>query len=108
MGKKKKATIGVAEQQQGKDTDKSQYSKILSAFTSPKTMLMAARETGVERANVCRYVDSAIKQGTLFLIRYGLCAVSSHRAGYYSTDKRLLRMPLQMELFKEKGGNYGA
>ena len=87
-----------------KDTYKSQYDKVLTAFSTPKTMLMAAIETGVERANICRYVDVAIKLGTLFLVNYSFCVITAHYAGYYCTDKSLVKKPMQLELFPEKGG----
>lgn len=89
-----------------KDTYKTQYDKVLAAFSEPKTMLMVARETGIERANVCRYVATAIKLGSLFLVSYSFCAITFHVAGYYSTDRTLVKIPVQLELFDEKGGLY--
>ena len=82
-----------------KDSYKSQYDKVLSAFSTPKTMLMVARETGIERANICRYVQRAVEIGVLFFVAYNLCAITLHVAGYYTTDKSLIRRPMQLELF---------
>ena len=44
--------------------------------TRPKTMLEVSAETGIRRANVCRY---------------GLCPISKYRAGFYTTDPELIR-----------------
>lgn len=104
MTEKKEAPTGRAPQAKvfsDKDSYKSQYNKVLEAFSTPKTMLMVAKETGIERANICRYVDIAVKLGTLFLVSYNLCAITLHVAGYYTTDKSLIRRPIQLELFED-------
>lgn len=102
MTEKKEALTGRAPQAKvfsDKDNYKSQYDKVLSAFSTPKTMLMVARETGIERANICRYVQRAVEIGVLFFVAYNLCAITLHVAGYYTTDKSLIRRPIQLELF---------
>ena len=51
MTEKKEAPTGRAQQAKvfsDKDNYKSQYDKVLEAFSTPKTMLMVARETGIE------------------------------------------------------------
>lgn len=109
MTEKKKAPAWRAQQAKGfdcKDNYKTQYDKVLAAFSTPKTMLMVAKETGIERANICRFVSYAVRLGTLFLIGYNLCAITLHMAGYYSTDRTLAKIPIQLELFGEKGGSY--
>jgi hypothetical protein len=50
-------------------------------YGQPKTMLMAALETGILRANICRYVAEFRKDGKIRLTHYGLCKVTKHRAG---------------------------
>ena len=64
-------------------------------------MLMVARETGIERANICRYVQRAVEIGVLFFVSYSLCAITLHKAGFYTTDKSLVHKPMQLELFDE-------
>ena len=102
MDKKENAPTGRAPQAKvfsDKDNYKSQYSKVLEAFSTPKTMLMVARETGIERANICRYVQRAVEIGMLFFVAYNVCAITLHVAGYYTTDKSLIHRPMQLELF---------
>ncbi len=61
-----------------------QSRKVLQAFEgSPKTMLEVARLTGIERANVCRYVSQYKDHDHIELVKYGICSVSGSRAGLY-------------------------
>ena len=74
-----------------------QMKKVFEAFYSqPKTMLMVSIETGILRANICRYVAKWQKQGSIHLLKQGLCKVSKHRAGYYTTDTNLFTQPLKL------------
>ena len=104
MELKSNAPTGRAQQAKvfsDKDSYKSQYDKVLEAFSTPKTMLMVARETGIERANICRYVQRAVEIGVLFFVSYSLCAITLHKAGFYTTDKSLIHKPMQLELFED-------
>ena len=69
---------------------KYQYYKTSKAFgNAPKTMLQVSLETGILRANICRYVATMRKEGHISLIYKGLCPISNCRAGFYlSTYKR--------------------
>lgn len=67
-----------------------QMSRVFAAFKrKPSTMLMVSIETGVLRANICRYVAEWRKGNTIHLLKQGLCEASKHRAGYYTTDTSL-------------------
>ena len=61
----------------------------LSFREKPQTMLECSREVGIERASICRYVATLRKNDLIKLIGFGLCSISLHRAGYYSTDPDL-------------------
>lgn len=52
----------------------------------PKTMLQVSIETGILRANICRYVASFEKVDKIARIRKGICPISKHPAVFYSTD----------------------
>lgn len=68
--------------------NQNQFQAIKKAFAgTPKTMLMVAIITGIERANICRYVAAMKRQNAISLVRFGLCRVTRHRAGYYTTSK---------------------
>jgi len=61
---------------------------VLKAFSKyPKTMLQVSKETGIYRANICRYISGFKKRNTIKLIRFGICPISKHRAGFYYTGK---------------------
>jgi len=68
----------------------SQMQRAFAAFyKQPKTMLMVSIETGILRANVCRYVAKWEKQNVIRLVRKGICPISKHRAGFYTTNPEL-------------------
>jgi hypothetical protein len=85
-----------------KDGDKGkhfevQMKRVFAAFNrKPSTMLMVSIETGILRANICRYVAKWQKSNSIHLLKQGLCKVSKHRAGYYSTDTNLFTQPLKL------------
>ncbi len=76
---------------QGKSTHfQAQMSKVYEAFRKrPKTMLMVSFETGILRANICRYVAMWRKSNQIEFVKHGFCEVSKHRAGYYTTNPDL-------------------
>jgi hypothetical protein len=76
---------------QGKDKHfEAQMKRVFEAFKrKPSTMLMISVETGILRANICRYIAIWRKQGSIHLIKQGLCKISKHRSGFYTTDKNL-------------------
>jgi hypothetical protein len=74
-----------------------QMKRVFAAFKrKPSTMLMVSIETGILRANICRYIAKWQKQGSIHLLKQGLCKVSKHRAGYYTTDTNLFTQPLKV------------
>jgi len=83
---------------QGKDKHfEVQMKRVFAAFKrKPSTMLMVAIETGIFRASICRYVAKWQKSNSIHLLKQGLCKVSKHRAGYYSTDTNLFTQPLKL------------
>lgn len=103
MGKKEKAVIKTANSPlHGKDNAFfSQYKRVRISFKEcPKTMLRVSRETGIERASVCRYVSSMLAKGEIALAYKGKDACSGCIAGYYTTNKALFPhvSPVQLEL----------
>ena len=76
---------------QGKSTHfQVQIKRVFAAlYRQPKAMLMVSIETGILRANICRYVAEWQKQGSIHLLKQGLCEVSKHRAGFYTTNPDL-------------------
>ncbi len=60
-----------------------------SISITPKTTLMIFLDTGILRANVCRYIDELQEEGRVKLLKKTFCKASGYRAGYYisSTNK---------------------
>jgi len=76
---------------QGKDKHfQIQMKSVFAAFyRQPKTMLMVSIETGILRANICRYVAEWEKRDCIKIVRKGICPISKHRAGFYTTNPEL-------------------
>ena len=112
MGKRKKAAprgngnqiLGRHAENKGKQF--SQLQQVFAAFqVRPMTMLEVSRETGIFRANICRYVGRMRKRDQIAVVKRGLCPISKTRAAYLTTDSRLFpAIPRQSTLFDQKGG----
>ncbi|MCL2510442.1 MAG: hypothetical protein FWF09_00135 [Bacteroidales bacterium] len=90
----------------GKDTEKfnTQYKKVYQSFRErPKTMLQVSIETGILRANICRYVAKMRSREHVQVIRMGLCPYTHFEAGFYSTDESLFKKSdvSQLKLFSD-------
>lgn len=67
-----------------------QMKRVFAAFKrKPSTMLMVEVETGIMRSNITRYVAKWQKSNSIHLLKQGLCKVSKHRAGFYTTNPDL-------------------
>lgn len=67
-----------------------QTQRVFESFSvRPKTMLMVSIETGILRANICRYVAKMEKQGKIQRFKQGLCETSKYHAWYFSTSENL-------------------
>ena len=87
---------------QGKDKHfQAQMKRVFAAlYRQPKTMLMVSIETGILRANICRYVAEWEKENRICIVRKGICSISKHRAGFYTTNPDLFPI---VEPSKPKG-----
>ena len=76
---------------QGKDKYfQAQMKRVFAAlYRQPKTMLMVSIETGILRANICRYVAKWEKRNCIRIVRKGICPISKHRAAFYTTNPEL-------------------
>lgn len=64
----------------------SQEKRLFKALQTPKTMLMASVETGILRANICRYVSELRKRDAIKEVKVGICPISKHRATFLTTN----------------------
>ncbi len=70
---------------------KAQKIQVFEAFKRiPSTMLMVSIETGILRANICRFVAKWRLENRIALIEYKKCKISKHKAGYYLTKTETL------------------
>jgi len=77
----------------GKGSDIStQYQTVYQSFKErPKTMLDVSLETGILRANICRYVANMEDKELIQLLYKTEDEHTRSKAGYYTTDKTLFR-----------------
>lgn len=80
-----------------------QIKRVFSALhKQPKTMLMLSVETGILRANICRYIAKLRKQNSIRIVQKSICPISKRRAGYYTTNPELFPIVESSKMF-----NYG-
>jgi hypothetical protein len=109
MDRRKKAASTTANlpNDKGKGTDsRTQYQIVYQSFEEcPKTMLQVFIESGILRANICRYVADMERKGLIQVIRKGYCPYTHAVAGFYSTDKALFIKSAvsQLNLFEDGG-----
>ena len=78
----------------------SQFKLVYKSFyKAPKTMLMASKETGILRANICRYVATLRESDKIAEVKKSLCKISKHNAGYLSTDPNQFPKSNQLKMF---------
>ncbi|MBB6327111.1 hypothetical protein FHS59_002739 [Algoriphagus iocasae] len=66
-----------------------QEKRVFRAFWGPpRTMLEVEAITGIMRSNICYFVGDWLKTNSIKLVGEGICSVSKHKAGRYSTDPK--------------------
>lgn len=65
-------------------------------YKQPKTMLMVSIETGILRANICRYVAEWRQNKTIAIAKKGICPISKHNAGFYTTNPELVQKIVEL------------
>ena len=61
----------------------------LALYKAPKTMLMVSQETGILRANICRYIATWKRRNCIRIYKKGICPITKHGAGFYTTNPEL-------------------
>lgn len=68
-------------------------------FARPMTMYEVALTTGIERANVCRYVAELRKSNNIAVVRLGICPITRHgRVQFLTTNPALFPQETQLGL----------
>lgn len=86
---------------QGQDNNfKAQKEIVFKAFLeSSKTMLMVSSETGILRANICRYVAEWRQFNQIGVLKSDHCKITKCLADYLTTSPDLFPMSNQLKLF---------
>ena len=83
-----------------KDTQINQLQKVYSTlFVRPMTRLEVAQLTGIERANVCRYVAELRKQNSVEVVRFGICPITKYnKVQFLTTNPELFPQKKQLDI----------
>ena len=77
-----------------------QMKTVFKAFyEQPKTMLMVSDETGILRANICRYVAKWRVFNRIEPVKTDYCKITKHLADYLTTNQSLFPKSSQLKLF---------
>jgi len=71
-----------------------------SFYEQPKTMLMVSTETGILRANICRYVAKWRQFNKVEPVKKDYCKITKHLANYLTTNPDLFLQSNQLNLFE--------
>lgn len=83
-----------------KDKTLTQRIRVYNAFfEAPKTMLMVSDETGIFRANICRFIASLRKNDKVAEVKKDLCKISKHRAGFLTTNPDQFPISNQLKMW---------
>ncbi len=83
-----------------KDNNINQLQRVYSTlFARPMTMYEVALITGIERANVCRYVAKLRKSNSIAVVRLGICPITGYsRVQFLTTSPALFPQETQLGL----------
>lgn len=69
---------------------KTQEKRIADVFIGGMfTMKQVSVKTGIDRANICRFVAKWRKSNSIFRIRKGVCPITKDIAGFYTMNFNL-------------------
>lgn len=68
-----------------------QFKRLDFAFsTGVYTMKAVSMKTGIDRANICRFVSKFKKEKRIFLVKFGICPITKAvGVGFYTTNYQL-------------------
>jgi hypothetical protein len=84
-----------------KDTRfQAQFQIVFNGFLiSPCTMKELSVITGIDRANICRYVRILRIAGKIAIHKKVFCSITRHKANSYTTNPELMPVSKQLKLF---------
>ncbi|MBU3715224.1 MAG: hypothetical protein FGM46_09820 [Ferruginibacter sp.] len=93
-------------EEQGKDSHfKNQFIRAFEGFyRHPQTMKELSITTGIDRANLCRYVRQMEIAGTIAILKRSYCSITKHIANKYTTNPELFPLNIQLSLFDAREG----
>ncbi|HET8962478.1 MAG TPA: hypothetical protein VFM99_01175 [Chitinophagales bacterium] len=68
-------------------------------FLVPQSMKMLAVKTGIDRSNICRYVDTLRKSKKIAVYKRFVCKITKRVVNFYTTNPDLFPQDNQIKLF---------
>ncbi|MCK0130398.1 hypothetical protein MWU59_02690 [Flavobacteriaceae bacterium F08102] len=87
------------EERKGKKFEDQMKIVFKAFYDRPKTMLMVSVETGILRANICRYVAKWRKANKIDKVKTDRCIITNHEANFLTTNPDLFPKSNQYKLF---------
>lgn len=72
-----------------------------SFFDEPKTMKEVELDTNIDRAHICRYVATFLKENRIAFLHDRKCRATGSLAGAYTTNPELFPTSNQLSIFDE-------
>ncbi len=69
-------------------------------FEKPKTMLQVSFETGIFRANICRYVAQWKQSNHIAVVKIGICPITKCKAQFLTSNPDFYPKQRQLNLFE--------
>lgn len=76
-----------------------QIARMEQEFFTPMSMMMLAVKTGIDRANICRYVAMFRKAKRIAVCKRSICAITKEVVNFYTTNPELFPQDNQIKLF---------
>lgn len=87
----------------GEDKYKAQMQTVYYAWQEvPATMKEIQVKTGIDRSNICRYVDKLRKASLIAALNERKCSITKRSATEFTTNQMLFPPVLQSSLFESK------
>lgn len=68
-------------------------------FNNAYTMKEVSVITGIDRANICRYIRILRKNNLIAIVKKDYCSVTRYKANRYTTNPEFIPVSLQLKLF---------
>ncbi len=93
-------SISLHKRQDKDNHFKNQFKQTFEGFFSkPQTMKELSVQTGIDRANICRYCRTMRKAESIAVVSKRRCSITKHLANKYTTNPAMFPISSQLKMF---------